>query len=115
MRTFWHGPARGCVLLCLVWLCANALPLVWLAGGRYDHWEVVEARKLLDYGFWARHGAMLDAGTYVGRLANPGDYNYAHHPYPLFWLDTLLYWLFGKVGVYTLTAAVALAGSLLTY
>ncbi len=108
-------PLRPCLALACIWLAAHALPLFWLTDGHYDHWEIVQAHKVLDYGFAARAGAMLSPGAYVGQLANPADYNYVHHPYPIFWLYTLLYGLFGKAGVYVLASATALAGSLLTW
>jgi hypothetical protein len=101
--------------LILLWLAVQALPFSWLATGHYYHNEISEARKVLDYGFWARKGAYLYTEWSVGRLPNPWEHNYVNHPYPIEWLYTLLYWILGKAGIYALVAATGLAGCLLTY
>src|SRR2546426_12623064 len=102
MRFILRGPARDYISLAFLWLIVHALPWFWLADGRHFHWEIVEAKKLLEYGFWARKGAILSYGMYAGILPHPGDFNYVNHPYPILWLYTLLYLLFGKVGPYAL-------------
>lgn len=115
MRICLQRPYREYCGLAIVWLTVHALPLTWLNTGRYYHFEVIQARKLLEYGFWARKGAILYNGWNVGVLPNPADHNYVNHPYPIFWLYTFLYWLFGQVGLYAYVASAGLASCLLTY
>jgi hypothetical protein len=116
MYSWLQSRSRGYFLLGSLWVITHALPLLWLANERLFHMEIVQAKKLLDYGFWARKGALLAAGGWCnGMLANPGDHNYVNHPYPIWWLYTLLYWLSGKIGVYSFVALSGLASCLITY
>ena len=57
----------------------------------------------------------MSPGMYVGLFSNPAEFNYVNHPYPIIWLYALLYWAFGKLGMYLLIAAAGFAGCLLTY
>ena len=110
-----HHFRREYGLLTLVWFAVHALPLYWLTEGRNYTGEIVQSRTLLDYGFWARKGAYLTGIMSAGIVPNPADFNYTNHPYPIVWLYTLLYWLFGPAGDFALIALTGLAGCLLTY
>jgi hypothetical protein len=102
-------------LLSFVWLLVHFLPFYWLAEGGYYHWDVVQVRKLLDYGFWERGGAILASGFYVGMVSDPASHNYVNHSYPIFWVYSFLYWLFGKGGLYFLSGLSGYLGCLLTF
>src|SRR2546429_3936862 len=106
---------RGYWSLTLVWLAVHVLPFIWVADGRNYTGEIVEARTLLNYGFWARKGASMMNMMSAGILPNPADFNYVNHPYPIVWLYTFLYWLFGPAGVFVLIALAGLIGCLLSY
>ncbi len=97
------------------WFLVSFIPFLWLTSGTYFHWEPTEVAKMLDYGFWERKGAMLSPGWRVGLLQNPEAHNYVNHNYPIIWLYSLLYWLFGKAGMYALVALRSLATALLTF
>jgi hypothetical protein len=115
MQSILRRPAREYILLVLLWFGVQALPWIWLGHGRIFHFEIFQARKLLEYGLWARKGAMLIMPFHVGMLPNPAEHNYVNHNYPILWLFTLLYWLFGQVGVYVFVGMTGLAGLLMTY
>src|SRR5947209_423309 len=89
----------GIVLLVLIWVCARIYPLAHAMP--FSDWEIWEAHKLMDYGFFARHGAMIDVQQMTGTLPHPEDYNFVDHPYPVLWFDALLFRLFGVAGVTT--------------
>src|SRR6185369_11013594 len=115
MHSFRPRPQRDYLYLTLFYLAVQALPWIWLGDGRHFHWEIIQAKKLMDYGFLARKGAVLTYGAYAGILPNPGDFNYVNHPLPILWLYTLLYALFGKAGDYALVGIAGLVASLVTY
>jgi hypothetical protein len=115
MRIAVRRPSRDFVLLALLWLVIHSPVWFWLAEGRNYIWDIAQAKKLLDYGFWARKGAIMEHASYFGILPNPSDFNYVDHPYPIFWLHALLYKFFGSAGPYALVAFLGLVGCLLTY
>jgi 4-amino-4-deoxy-L-arabinose transferase-like glycosyltransferase len=80
-----------------------------------SYWEIFEAKKLLAYGFWERHGAIINWHEMTGVVPNPWAFNYTHHPYPVLWLYTLAYYLGGAVGVIVLVALIGLASCLILY
>lgn len=100
------------LLLTGLWAAIRAWPLVKCVP--WTFWEVWEAGKLLDYGFWARKGAMIECQFGGGRLPRPEMFNYTHHPYPPLWIDTALYALFGPWGIVAANAALGLGIALLT-
>ncbi|TAK93978.1 MAG: hypothetical protein EPO07_17425 [Verrucomicrobia bacterium] len=78
--------------------------------------ETWQAKKLLEYGFWHRHGAaILSPGTDTGILPNPELFNRSHHPYPIMWVYTLLYTFAGAAGGAALAMLLRLAASVLTF
>lgn len=77
------------MLLVALWLVLH-IPSVWRLEV-WSQWEICEARKLLDYGFFRRGGALLEPALDSGRLAFPEDLNYTHHPHPMVWWYTALF------------------------
>ena len=104
---------RPYLLLALAWLLTRAYPLSRMEPWIY--WEANEAKKLLEYGFMARAGAFIDNFYLCGHVAAPWKYNYVNHPYPMLWLDTLVYLFAGVWGVILTAGLIRLAGCLLMY
>ncbi len=96
-----------------VWFLLRLFP--WSQMHIWTYWEVQEAKKILEYGFWERHGAFINVHFMTGLLERPESFNYVNHPVLLFWMDTLLYWIFGGAGIIVASAAFGLAGALITY
>ncbi len=73
------------------------------------------ARKLLEYGFAERGGALMAPPFMAGHFPYPNDLNYTNHPYPMVWLFTGLFAIGGEtlcVGYMTL---MRLAGALCAF
>ena len=101
------------LLIALVWLVTRAYPL-WTTEP-WIYWEIGEARKLLEYGFWTRAGAIIDIHFMNGIVAEPWKFNYVNHPYPILWFDTLVHWFAGGWGVVLANALARLAACLLVF
>lgn len=86
----------------LAWLLAR-LPL-WLVVLPWTAWEVWQVRKLGEYGWWARRGALLDWDFMTGTISDPARFNYVHHPYPMVWFQGLLAALGGEALILVATA-----------
>jgi hypothetical protein len=84
--------------LCLIWLLPRAVAFYYRTPSL--SWEVWEARKLLEYGFWNRWGAIINWHYMTGIRPDPWAFNYTNHPYPILWLYTLIYYLAGAYAVY---------------
>jgi hypothetical protein len=108
-------PSRNYTLLASLWFVIHTPVWFWLSEGRTYPWDIVQAKKLLDYGFWARKGVILEHASYFGIVPNPSDFNYVNHPLPIFWVYALLYNLLGSIGPHAFVALAGLAGCLLTY
>jgi hypothetical protein len=81
-------------------------------------WEIWEARKLLEYGFWERRGAILDWHYMTGIVPEPWKYNYVNHPLPIIWLAAFLYSLGGAwlvFAVFSITGLLACLASFLVF
>ncbi|MBM3892173.1 MAG: glycosyltransferase family 39 protein, partial [Verrucomicrobia bacterium] len=102
-----------CLLIGAVWLLTRAYPLSQTVP--WTTWEVWEAKKLLEYGFVERQGAILNPHFMTGRLPDPAKYNYVNHPYPILWLDALAYGLGGQWACLLLNSAIQLAGCLMVF
>lgn len=98
-----------------MWFLLNAVCFYWLTTAPYYHWEKVEVRKLLDYGFWQRQGAILSTGWRFGWLERPELHNYVNHNYPVLWLYAVAYYLFGPIGIHGVVAIRSLLTQLFTY
>jgi hypothetical protein len=103
----------GTVTLCLIWFAARLIAFNF--SDPIMQWEIWEAKKLLEYGFWERKGAIVDWHFMTGRVAEPWLFNYTNHPYPALWMLTTIYYVFGGMGVIALTAILGLVGCLLLY
>lgn len=101
------------LLIALVWLVTRAYPF-WRTEPWF-YWEVGEAKKLLEYGFAARGGAMIDNHFMTGLLAEPWKFNYVNHPYPILWFDTLVYYLAGGSGIIVANGLIGLGACLLVF
>jgi MFS family permease len=77
--------------------------------------DVCQIRKLLEYGFVERQGAILTPQVTTGKLVHPENFNYTHHPLPRYWLCAGVYHFWGANGVALLTTLVGLLESLLVY
>ena len=90
---------KAIIYLSIIWIALRIYPALmgWSATGT----EVWQARKLLDYGVWRLHGGALSMAAWAGTVAHPEHYFYTHHPYPIFWFVTVIYYFFGIVGVAT--------------
>ena len=99
------------LLIALVWLLTRVYPLSTTEPLTY--WEVGEAKKLLEYGFSARSGAIINNFYMTGMVSEPWKYNYVNHPYPFLWFDTLVYAFAGGWGVILANGLIGLAASLL--
>ena len=100
-------------LLIALWIAARVYPLLNTVPWR--EWEIWEAHKLLDYGFFARGGAAIQVPFMTGHLPFPQDLNYVNHPYGILWLDTLLFSVFGSAGVITMILSARLGSTLLAW
>ncbi len=100
--------------------------LVFLASGGYPFFrdapyfdvgtiEMIQIRKMLDYGFVERRGIVVQVMETTGRLAHPEKFNYVHHPLLRNWPYAALYHWFGAVGVVLFNVAAGLLECLLIY
>ena len=91
-RSNW-GPY---LLIALVWLVTRAYPMSRMEPSL--DWQVWESKKLLEYGFAERQGAIIDVHFMTGVVAQPAKFNYVNHPFPILWVDTLAYYGGGEWG-----------------
>lgn len=105
---FSSSTLRGAWLLITVcWLVSRAYPLMQAVPDTY--WEVWEARKLLEYGFVERQGAIINIHFMAGQVAAPEQFNYVNNPYGILWLDTFFHWIGGPWGPLVANALMGLA------
>jgi len=97
----------------VIWSLARIYPAIKIEPRM--GFEIWQAYKLLDYGFWARHGATLGMGSDTGILPNPDAFNYTHHPFAIMWLYALIYALSGPWAVVVLLLALRLATCVLVF
>ena len=101
--------------LCLIWLLPRAAAFFYHIPSLSLNWEVWEAKKLLEYGFWNRWGAIINWHYMTGIRPDPWAFNYTNHPYPILWLYTLIYYFVGAHGVFVAVALVWLVGCMILY
>jgi hypothetical protein len=94
------------VFVALIWIGTRVYPLSQAQPWAY--WEVAEAKKLLEYGFFERHGAIINIHFMTGIMPEPWKFNYVNHPYPILWLDTFVHWLGGPWAVLIFTSLLGL-------
>ncbi len=81
----------------------------------WSQWEIFQARKLLEYGFWERSGALTWMHVMTGTMPHPEDLNSSTHPYPGVWMYTALYALGGARLCLTFAVTFKVASSLAVY
>ena len=106
-------PSVAYAAIAVVWLITRAYSISQAIPWQY--WEIWEAHKLLDYGFLARQGAIINVHFMTGLLDAPEKFNYVNHPYPILWIFTLFYSLFGEWGALLMGSALGLVSSLAVY
>ena len=99
-------------LLTILFVGTRAFPL--LHAQPWSYWEVFEAKKLSEYGFWERRGALLDVHYLTGVLPHPEKFNYVNHPAPIHWVNLLIYQGFGDWGILFLNTSLGLLACFLT-
>jgi hypothetical protein len=100
-------------VIVIIWLLSRIYPLWMMQPIAYD--EIWFPQKLLDYGFFERHGALLQIDVAAGILNHPESFNYTSHPYPPFWLNTLLLYLCGKWAIFSFWATIQILACLFLY
>jgi hypothetical protein len=100
--------------------------LVFLASGTYrflreapyfdvESVEMLQIRKMLDYGFFERQGIVMFPEVSFGKLAHPEKFNYTHHPFPRSWWYAGVCHFFGALGVAVFNVVAGLLACLLIY
>lgn len=105
------GIAKPSALIVVMFVLTRLWPLC--TAEPWSYWEVFEARKLNQYGFVERQGALLDVHYLTGVVPKPERFNYPNHPAPIHWLNMLLEREFGDWGVVTFGTLAGLASCLL--
>jgi len=90
------------LILSCFWALTRLYPLTQVEPA--VRWEVLQARRLLDYGFLNRKGALLETGAALGRVSEPSRFNYVHHPSPSYWLFAAVCRFAGGWGITALIA-----------
>ncbi len=106
LQTLLKSRSLALLSLLVLWALVRVYPITRIEP--LISWEVWQAHKMLDYGFWARRGAMILALPEAGIVANPAAFNFTHHPYPYQWLCTLLYSMCGPLGLCVVAMAARL-------
>src|SRR5436190_5354546 len=101
------------LLLLAVWLISR-IPLI-LHTEIWPQWAAWQARKLLEYGFLERAGALTPTYFMTGHLPYIQDLNYTNHPYPIVWLYTALYAVAGWRGCLAVMLILRLSSSLICF
>ena len=99
-------------LLAILFVCTRVFPLLYAQP--WSYWEVFEAKKLSEYGFWERRGALLDIHYLTGVVSHPEKFNYVNHPAPIHWVNMLIYQGFGEWGILFLNSTLGLLACFLT-
>ena len=99
-------------LLAILFFCTRVFPL--LHAQPWSYWEVWEAKKLNEYGFFERRGALLDTHYLTGALPHPEKFNYVNHPAPIHWANMLIHQGFGEWGILFLNTTFGLLACFLT-
>ena len=102
------------LLISLVWIASRAVVLLAARSRIPFYWEVFEVKKLWEYGFFQRAGALINIQYLPGHLSDPEVFNYVNHPYPIIWVFALAYRVFGAAGMLAVSLFLGWAGCLLT-
>ena len=104
--------ASAFCLLAILFFCTRVFPL--LHAQPWSYWEVWEAKKLNEYGFFERRGALLDTHYLAGILPHPEKFNYVNHPAPIHWVNMLAQRGIGDWGILFLNTSLGLLACFLT-
>ena len=110
-----QGKASAKVLLLIAAVWALTRLLAWMHYDPQLSWDVWEARKLHEYGFWNRMGALLHINVLNGMVSDPAQFNYVDHPAGPIWIYYLIEAVAGSYGIIIFCALAGLAGCLLTH
>ena len=99
-------------LLTILFVCTRVFPL--LHAQPWSYWEIFEAKKLSEYGFFERRGALLDTHYLTGVLPHPEKFNYVNHPAPIHWVNMLVQRGIGNWGILFLNTSLGLLACFLT-
>jgi len=118
-NTFISPPTRVSKSLLkslLLVVCAFALTRAWpfAVAEPWSYWEVFEAQKLNNYGWFERRGALLDFHYLTGVVPHPQLHNYPNHPAPIHWVNMIVQRGLGDWGVIVLGLLVGLAACVIT-
>ncbi len=106
----------GVLVIVAVFLAASIYPILQeRAYSEFATEELIQIKKMLDYGFVKTHGIVPYNHAMTGRLTHPEAFNYTHHPLPRTWLYAATYHLFGGFGVTLFNVALGLVQSLFVY
>lgn len=106
-------PVVAYFAIIFTWFFTRAYP-IWQAEP-WQYWEIWEAKKLLEYGFWMREGGIINIHFMTGLVEHPEKFNYVNHPYPILWAFTFLYYLFGTWGPLAAKLACGLASTIAVF
>jgi hypothetical protein len=101
------------LLLILVWIASRVV--VAMHCEFWSQWDVFQARKLLEYGFWERGGALTWMHVMGGTMPYPQDITSSTHPYPGVWLYAALYAVGGASLCLGFAVVLKLASSLAVF
>ncbi|MGZ4984518.1 MAG: hypothetical protein ACXV8A_00370, partial [Chthoniobacterales bacterium] len=93
----------------MIWLISRGLVLFAVCPRIPFYWEVFEVKKLWEYGFLHRAGALVNIQYLPGHLSNPEVFNYVNHPYPIMWLFAAAYRVCGPWGMMAVVLSLGLA------
>jgi hypothetical protein len=96
----------------LAWLISRGVALFAVRSRIPFYWEVFEVKKLLEYSFWHRAGALVNIQYLPGHLSNPELFNYVNHPYPIMWIFAGAYRVCGPWGMMLIVLGIGLASCL---
>ncbi|MEY2486998.1 MAG: hypothetical protein QOH39_2646 [Verrucomicrobiota bacterium] len=113
MSTF--ADRKQLVLVGFTWLISRSLALLATRPRVPFYWEVFEIKKLFEYGFLERAGALVGIQYLPGHLSNPEVFNYVNHPYPIMWVFAFAYRFFGAWGMMLIVLSIGLASCLAVF
>ena len=99
--------------LVLIWIVTRIVPA--LHCDFWTQWDIFQARKLCEYGFLSRAGALTSPPVMAGLLPFPSVFNYSNHPYGMVWIYTAVYAVGGAGLCLALALGIKLSSSLAGY
>src|SRR6187402_2240888 len=106
-------PALPYLALTLLWVVVRIVPVTHCEF--WAQWDIWQARKLNEVGFWTQKGAVTPPPAMFGHLPYVADVTYTHHPYLGLWTYAALYALGGSNLCFAAILAIRLAAFLTGY